>query len=99
MALSNMLNEPRREITESLVGIVMVTPLVVVDYYLGSWLTSQFQPGQCPLTLGMIIAFGIELIAIVFLVYAAFATHALGEAICNALQACGIHLRPRNRRS
>lgn len=103
MALSNIFREPRREITESVAGLVVFAVVVFVDYSFGLWL--QDYAGMCgpagtsnsyiclPWQIGM--AFGILLALLAFL--ALIITHALGDAICNALDRQGIHLRPRNR--
>jgi hypothetical protein len=63
MALSNIFNEPRREITETLVGIVLVGFLVgffIGDYYLAKWFetvkwSGPHLDGACPWPLGMIM--------------------------------------------
>ena|ERR1700722_3562393 len=101
MALSNILNEPRREITESVVGIGVVSAGIALDYWFASWfwnVTKDSAGGPCPIALGMffglVVALGIVIVPVLFMV----ATHAVGDAICNALDRRGIYLRPRNRR-
>lgn len=99
MALSNIFREPRREITESVVGLALVGVFAWCDYRFACWLqdyTGLDSAGfhNIPWGFGMFVGVA-GAIVIVFLV---FATHALGEGICNSLQRGGIHLRPRNRR-
>jgi apolipoprotein N-acyltransferase len=42
MALSNMRNEPRREITEQALGAIALVLVVGGDYALSSWLVGSF---------------------------------------------------------
>lgn len=107
MALSNIFREPCREITESVVGIAVTVAIVGgfgwADYEFARWLRdaagcAYMRAGACvhnnvPIVLGMLGG----LLAAVLAVIALYATHAIGDEICNALQARGIHLRPRNR--
>ncbi len=99
MALSNIFREPRREITESAVGLAIFSAAVWADYQFALWFKDATQgmlnekdPG-CPLPLGMFLGVIAAFVGLVVL----FLTHALGDGICNALQRNGIHLRPRNR--
>lgn len=98
MALSNILREPRREITESLVGLTVFGAAVWADYAFDAWFRDLDPPKTSQeailgITLGMIV--GVLLAAIVTFVL--IVTHALGTAICNALEKRGVHLRPRQR--
>lgn len=101
MALSNIAQEPRREITESAVGISVVVgglaAYMWADYLFAFWMRAKFGDYQMPLPVGMFVGFigGI----IVFVLGALFliATHALGEKICNALDDFGWRLRPKVR--
>lgn len=83
-----MLREPRREITESVVGIVVVGGLLSLaiwaDYAFAVWFeaaTVGSSRGPCPLPLGMIIGVILAAGAFGLLVL----THRAGDAICNAL--------------
>lgn len=100
MALSNILREPRREITESVVGLAIFGGLILADYKFGVWL--QAEAGYETLSNGLTkynvpwpagMYFG--LIGIIGIIGVLLLTHALGDAICNSLQRNGIHLRPR----
>jgi hypothetical protein len=96
MALSNMLREPRREITETAVGIVLVLGYAWINYTAARWLQSAI-----PLSGGFQIPVFLPMLAIflgTFICYGALLLiHLLGEAVCNALQQNGLHLRPRSR--
>jgi len=98
MALSNIKREPRREITESVVGIATffggaglylwgVYSLLV---WLGVKSTGDFVFAMCMSLPG-------GFIAVVFLGFLLTFTHALGDTICDRLDGIGLHLRPRNR--
>ena len=97
MALSNIFREPRREITESIVGIAAFGVAMAGDYHFARWFeeitTNSEGHGGCPWPLGLM--FGFIFLGIIIAVV--FFTHAIGDSICNALQERGIHLRPRNR--
>jgi hypothetical protein len=95
MALSNMLREPRREITESLIGIVIAGTVIAADYEFARWFESATSSidGGCPWPLGMVL--GIASCVIIFFV--ALITHWIGEDACNRLEDHNIHLRPRQR--
>jgi hypothetical protein len=90
MALSNIFREPRREITESAVGIGIVAVLAWADYQFAQWVCAA---DDSPRVLGMMLGAAIFMIACGILII----THALGDAVCNSLETRGIHLRPRNR--
>lgn len=101
MALSNIFREPRREITESVVGIAAAAIAVGIvapgDYYFALWfeeITGGHKTGGCPWELGMAF-FGP--CAGLLILGAILATHGLGDAICNRLERVGLQLRPRNR--
>lgn len=104
MALSNIFREPQREITESLLGFVVVGTVLagigLLDYPLAVWFydITGGPDGGCPVPLGMIMA-PILLIAVVLVsILALMVVHAVGEGICDSLEEHGIRLRPRNRR-
>ena len=97
MALSNILKEPRREITEQLVGTLVIFALPVADAIFAHYAPrpsdytfwDMMGTGLC---LGIILALGAAAVTIV-----AKIVHAIGEETCNALEAYGVHLRPRRR--
>lgn len=101
MALSNIFKEPRREITESAVGIALFLLPTYLDYRFARWLeiaSTGLHGTGCPWPLGLIL--GACLMAFCFfgLMGIAYGTHAIGEGICNMLAERGLELRPRNRR-
>ena len=96
MALSNIFREPRREITESVVGLVVFGAFAWADYYVARWfqdVTGGWHDG-CPWPIGMMLGLLVGFLAMCLLII----THGIGDGICNALQRRGIHLRPRQRR-
>lgn len=104
MALSNIFKEPRREITETLVALSIVLPVAAgflyADYHFAcrfSIATGDPRHADVLFWLGMFIGFLAGLMVLMMAVFAAVATHALGESICNRLQEAGIQLRPRQR--
>ncbi len=94
MALTNILREPRREITETVVGLAIIVPIVYLDYRFALWFEEATGPDKsCPWPIGMM--FGV-MIAIL-IVMGAVAIHILGTGICNWLENNGIQMRPRQR--
>ena len=97
MALSNIFREPRREITESIIGIVAAIGVVGggiwIDYRIGCWIESISGTGfwHTSWEVGM----GLGFIGLCALIVAAEITHALGESICEALADKGYDPRPR----
>lgn len=99
MALSNIRKEPRREITESLVGITGLAGVIWLDYLGSNWINTGLSPkDQCPIVVVM-VAIPVVLF-ILFLIGMAivYCTHALGEKICGALAHRGLDPRPRRGR-
>lgn len=98
MALSNIFREPRREITESALGIGALAIVLYPDYRFAIWLQAQtIDPHGnfgCPWPLGMIVGF----ICLFFFGLVLFTTHSIGEGICNFLARHGAELRPKQRR-
>ncbi len=96
MALSNILNEPQREVTESVVGLALLAMYFVCDYSFALWF--------CKITAApnngcfWIVVFFIGPLLTLVIVAALFATHAIGESICNALERRGVRLRPSRER-
>lgn len=102
MALSNIFREPRREITESVVGIAAVAFVLGgfawLDYSIAvaSWAQNGSHPND----------FGDYLVGATFLLILGgialgiltVMTHAIGEGICNSLARRGLELRPTRRR-
>lgn len=97
MALSNIFREPRREITESLLGIAPIAIWLYVDYRLSVAIEAEVGPRDMPWQGAMVLLTIGLLVALFFLFLIAVGTHALGEAICNAIARRGLELRPKNR--
>ena len=102
MALSNILREPRREITESAVGITAMVAVLGIpiwlDYQFALWL--QEVDHGCPLPLGMFAGVLCLIGAVLLFLFGwlmLHVTHEIGDSICTAFQRRGIHLRPRQR--
>jgi len=95
MALSNMRREPRREITETVVGLALVATLPAADCVFAACVHDPygFWDGM---GLGVVLLGAIAL-GLILLCALALIIHALGEATCNALERGGVQLRPRQR--
>ncbi len=99
MALSNILREPRREITESLIGLAVLGVPIGADVAFALWLQSvdEHLAFTYAMFLGLVtLAIGSLVVGV--LTFIAFGVHAVGEAICDELEQHGIHLRPKTRR-
>lgn len=93
MALSNIFNEPRREITETAIGALAISSFLLVDFWLvwmGSSATSF--PGYLA---GMGIVGVIMLLVGMFGIGLFLFMHFIGEEACDYLEDRGVHLRPR----
>lgn len=88
MALSNILNEPAKEITESVVGIAAMVPFVGVIW----WLAST-GPDDMPFIQRFFIATAVVVAVILVLLISLVVTHAIGEAICNKIRERNKRLR------
>lgn len=100
MALSNTLREPRRELTESAVGILITFGL------LGglSWADYRFavrvyevtgaDANALPIPITMFFTPMILTVVLILIAGLLTATHAIGEGICNVLERNGVRLRP-----
>jgi len=103
MALSNIFNEPRREITETLVGLVLAVLICVALYYGTSRaiepLGLEFMgwPAHILVMCLGVLALAATFIGSVILWGLAIFIHFIGEEICNSLEERGIHLRPWDR--
>lgn len=98
MALSNIFREPRREITESIVGMGLFAAFVCLVKPVSWWLFHE-QSDYQRMWLGyMFIAVILIGISIGFIFFMLAVTHFFGEVICDVLASCGLEMRPRNRR-
>lgn len=98
MALSNIFREPRREITESVLGIVPAILIGWIDWQFACWFQGSIMPADKTFRLVGCL-FGLVLIgASIFIPYGILLlTHSWGESICNALARRGLELRPKRR--
>jgi hypothetical protein len=99
MALSNIFREPRREITESMVGItvfvlIVMGPLAIARYVANVAVAND---PRAPYALLFVLTILGEVLGTLVLGALALLTHALGERICNALARKGLELRPTRR--
>jgi hypothetical protein len=91
MALSNIFREPQREITESVVGIVLLTAFIFAGYLFCLWIgCKRWEDFVLGGALWLLVVGAVWLFITV--------THDIGDEVCNALQRANIHLRPRNRK-
>lgn len=100
MALSNIFNEPRREITETAVGITVVVGIVAVDYVLTKFVEKSVRssPADTSVFIAMMgISLAIMIMVGAVIAIASIIIHAIGECVCNMLERRGINLRPRHR--
>lgn len=98
MALSNILKEPRREITESGLGILFIGGLAYLDFLFGRYLHNlASHPDDMPIPVGMIV--GVAGIAgfIIGVMGILYFTHFVGEQLCGWLAKRGLEIRPKTR--
>jgi len=103
MALSNIFREPRREITETILGaIVLAAPMAGLgfsSYYLAVIISETDNIpffGALLFSIPFTIIYTTMLVGIVIAIF--LALHKVGEDICDALERRGLHLRPRERK-
>lgn len=96
MALSNIFREPRREITETLIGVTAAVIIMVIPYYFAEWLevASGGRTRGVPVFIGIFVGIALEATSVALL----FFIHFIGEEICDWLDERGLRLRPRSRR-
>jgi hypothetical protein len=94
MALSNIFREPRREITESAIGLAIIGAYLYADYCFGVWFQTATGRDHALRVAGMAIGLLITCIAALMILV----THWLGEFVCDSLADRGLELRPRRRR-
>lgn len=95
MALSNIFVEPRREITETIIGLAAVGGFLSLDY----WLVSRLPwPSGADAGFFYFEMFGMAIIlAAVFILLVLI--HKLGDVLCNLFQRGGFDPRPAQRYS
>ena len=102
MALSNIGREPRREIIESLAGILAVVAWVVVSFLVARHFDPYYAPAKDDYSppwwvtvsfFTFMASILIPLASIVFL----YLTHEVGEMVCGWMTALGFDPRPKQR--
>lgn len=94
MALSNIFKEPRREITETLVGLTVVAPLIVLDVWWAHWLQALQPQNAPPFIIIMVLVAIVMFVVFAVSVLALMGIHEVGEKVCDALARKGLNLRP-----
>src|SRR5712671_3587228 len=93
MALSNLINEPQREIAETVVGIVLVGGFLTGDYYFGRWFQEATAAPEGVWALGMVVGIMMSILSVGLV----FFVHFIGEEVCDTLQRHNVRLRPEQR--
>lgn len=106
MALSNMRIEPRREITESAIGIAalfVIIPVLVLggvwfQYFTGGPFSIRTMNGDyCPWPLGILIVVCSLFLTTLLIWGLNHLTHYIGEKICDGMARIGWDPRPKQR--
>lgn len=98
MALSNIFNEPRREITETLVGIGGVLVIPGLLYVIGQGVNAAIGYRSLQWYEAMVVGLSVPLflgVALAILFGVAILLHKFGEAVCALLDGFGLELRPK----
>jgi hypothetical protein len=102
MAISNLRNEPRREITESVIGILTVAIMLPLYVYACHRFVMMFDPSPSdyyPAHIFTILfgwAIGGTAIAVIYWLLVYF-THDVGEFVCGWMKNLGFDPRPKIR--
>lgn len=96
MALSNIFREPRRELTETAVGVGVFSVLLWGDYHFAIWLNiiTTDKDGGLPVVAGLavgVVVFFLSLLLIALI-------HFIGEGLCDFMADHGLELRPKRGR-
>lgn len=95
MALSNILREPRREITETVIGFALVGGYLIGDCRLASYVGPTLDPDYPKDWFAdIVVLMAIGLLLTVLSVPLMFFIHFVGEEVCNALRRRGLDPRP-----
>jgi len=97
MALSNIWREPRREITESVVGLAALIPAALFDNWFAAWFIRNVDD-RCPPPIAYFLGILSLGLGCFFLVAFAIFSHYVGEEVCDRLAKRGLELRPKVRR-
>lgn len=102
MALSNIFREPRREITESVIGVATCVLVAAAFYWVDDYFATMFMNSGrhhdagdwwFAMLMGIPLAGGFGALSVGLLI----ATHEFGDVICDMAESRGMQLRPRNR--
>lgn len=93
MALSNILKEPRREITETVIGLLAFGPLMYWDVVLAGYLQPKHMDD--PFFMLMVVAMVLLAFGIACALGLLLIVHAVGEALCDRIEQAGWQIRPR----
>lgn len=98
MALSNIFREPRREITETVIGIATLS-VIWIPAYLGANWSFAHEPDKVHNPWAMWFFVWLLLWPCLTLggTAAAIFIHYVGEEVCNSLASRGLNLRPKRR--
>lgn len=99
MALSNIFREPRREITETLIGMTLFGGFLILDHLFANWFYAYMvsNPSDCPLAVCyFVLPFGLLVTSVILYVMAKL-IHWVGEEVCDWLDDYGFDPRPKRR--
>jgi TRAP-type C4-dicarboxylate transport system permease small subunit len=99
MALSNIFREPRREITESLAGTLLIGLLVLGDCLAANWVSHRLNVATRSDEIGLFVIalLFIPIVSFIALFFLVILPHWIGESICDSLARRGLELRPTQR--
>jgi undecaprenyl pyrophosphate phosphatase UppP len=99
MALSNIFREPRREITETLLGIILAVALVWGDILLALSIANHTPQKETTSDIvGLALIIPVTVVPAVIMGWGLLmATHFLGEKFCDFLARRGLDPRPKQR--
>lgn len=103
MALSNIFREPRREITETLVGMAAFSVPITMSAVLATYLPVgangpfDYSDGTAPFIISFLAWTFVLLCGSIILGLTIAVIHTMGEDLSDALESRGIQIRPRQR--
>jgi len=98
MALSNILREPRREITETAIGLSLIVLFCLADYYLADIVySSMMMIDDRHDNFLHVMSFIASALVIIVIIGGFVLAHSMGQSLCDWLQKNNIHLRPKRR--
>lgn len=97
MALSNIFREPRREITESVVGVGACGAFIGIDIIFAYWFANQVYSHGDSYAADVAVGFFVGLLLAFAMAMGAVFTHWIGEEICETVKDRGLDPRPKRR--